>query len=99
MSATIYIYTDGSCLGNPGPGGCASVFIKDDKNIFNVVESHPNTTNNRMELLAVINSFKYIPPEAKQVIIYSDANYCVLGINDWLKNWLKNGWRNSKKLP
>lgn len=91
------VYTDGSCLGNPGPGGYACIFIKNNKVVFNVMESFPDTTNNRMELMGVINVFKYLPKEDEKVIIYCDSSYCIDGHTKWIKNWIKNGWKTTSK--
>ena len=90
------IYTDGSCLGNPGTGGYACVFVKDNENIFNIVESFSDTTNNRMELMAVITALQSINSKEKYKI-YCDSTYCIDGATKWIKGWLKNGWKTSDK--
>ena len=96
----IKIYTDGACSGNPGPGGYGLVILKDD-NIIQWRHSAfcDNTTNNREEMKAIIEAFRLadlgFPNE--DVFIYSDSAYCVNMINDWIWNWSKNGWKNSKK--
>ena len=92
------IYTDGACLGNPGPGGWGAViFDKDDKQ-RNISGSEKNTTNNRMELLAAIMSLKKIKTNS-EVVIFTDSTYVKNGITEWMKNWKKNGWKNSGKKP
>ena len=97
MINIIEIYTDGSCSGNPGPGGWAAVIlINDDEYIFSGFEKE--TTNNRMELLASINSLKRIKVDYK-VKLYTDSNYLKSGITLWIKNWKKNNWLNSQKKP
>tara|TARA_B100000475_G_C14821872_1_gene240959 strand:+ start:82 stop:573 length:492 start_codon:yes stop_codon:yes gene_type:complete len=97
MKNIIEIYTDGSCSGNPGPGGWAAVIlINDDEYIFSGFEKE--TTNNRMELLASINSLKKIKGDYK-VKLYTDSNYLKSGITLWIKNWKKNNWLNSQKKP
>ena len=93
------IYTDGSCSPNPGKGGCATVFVKDNKNVFNIVESYDNTTNNRMELMAIINAFDYFPKSGNPIIIYTDSTYCMDGITKYINNWIKNGWKTADKNP
>lgn len=93
------IYTDGSCIGNPGPGGYACVVIKNGKVAFSIVESVSNTTNNRMELMAVLTSLfvlrGYKPVD--KVKIYSDSSYCIDGSTKWIKSWVKNGWKTADK--
>ncbi len=91
----IEIYTDGSCLENPGNGGWAAI-INDDGNIEKISGSEKNTTNNRMELLATINALKQIQTN-KQIEIYTDSKYVKLGITEWINTWIKNNWQNSKK--
>ena len=93
----IKIYTDGSCLNNPGNGGWAAII-----NINNKVEkisgSVKDTTNNKMELMAPIKALQTI--EEKQPIeIYTDSQYVRLGITDWVHKWIKNNWLTSKKEP
>tara|TARA_B110001452_G_scaffold211245_1_gene181711 strand:+ start:153 stop:578 length:426 start_codon:yes stop_codon:yes gene_type:complete len=91
----IKIYTDGSCLKNPGNGGWAAI-INDDGDIKKVSGNAKNTTNNRMELMAPINALKEMDPN-KQIEIYTDSQYVKLGITKWIKTWLKNNWKTSKK--
>ncbi len=97
MKKHIEIYTDGACSGNPGPGGWAAVLLyKDNKKEISGFE--PNTTNNRMELLAVIKGLEALKVRAWDVTVYSDSAYVVNAINNsWLNNWQTNGWKNSKK--
>ena len=91
----IEIYTDGSCLENPGNGGWAAI-INNDGNIEKISGSEKNTTNNRMELLATINALKQIESN-KQIKIYTDSQYVKLGITEWINKWIKNNWQTSKK--
>lgn len=91
----IIIFTDGSCLTNPGNGGWAAI-IKQDEKIRRISGSEKNTTNNRMELLAPINALKQIKTESP-VEIYTDSQYVKLGITEWINNWVKNNWQTSKK--
>ncbi len=93
----IEIYTDGSCSGNPGPGGWASVILCDDKQyISSGYENH--TTNNRMEILAAINGLKQIKQLSK-IKLFTDSNYLKNGITIWINAWKKNNWINSQKKP
>ena len=91
----IEIYTDGSCLQNPGKGGWAAIINYKD-NIKKISGSEKNTTNNRMELLAPINALKQIDSN-KQIEIYTDSQYVKLGITEWINTWIKNKWQTSKK--
>ena len=91
----IKIYTDGSCLENPGNGGWAAI-INNDGNIEKISGSEKNTTNNRMELLATINALKQIESNI-QIKIYTDSQYVKLGITEWINTWIKNNWQTSKK--
>ena len=91
----IKIYTDGSCLKNPGNGGWAAI-INNEGDVKKISGSEKNTTNNRMELMAPINALKEINPNEK-IEIYTDSQYVKLGITKWINTWLKNNWKTSKK--
>ena len=91
----IKIYTDGSCLGNPGNGGWAAIII-DDKKKIQIKGSKKDTTNNQMELLATIKALKKIP-KGSNVQIFTDSKYVKSGITEWIHNWKKNGWKTANK--
>jgi len=92
----IEIFTDGSCLGNPGAGGwCAILRYKNNEKILKGGEK--DTTNNRMELLAVINSLKALK-EPCEIELYSDSTYVLKGLNEWLHNWIKKNFKNVKNV-
>jgi len=91
----IKIYTDGSCLENPGNGGWAAIIIDDEKKT-EIKGSKKNTTNNQMELLAPIEALKKIPKGSK-VQIFTDSKYVKYGITEWIHNWKKNGWKTANK--
>ena len=91
----IKIYTDGSCLNNPGDGGWAAIINYNGK-IIKIDGSEKNTTNNRMELMAPINALKKIDQNDK-IEIYTDSQYVKLGITEWIHKWTKNNWQTSKK--
>ena len=93
----IKIYTDGSCIGNPGPGGWA-VIILDNRNEKKISGKKNNTTNNQMELLAPIKALSNFNKK-KSFIIFTDSIYVKEGITKWIKNWKKNNWKTSKKKP
>ena len=91
----IKIYTDGSCLENPGNGGWAAIIIDDGKKT-EIKGSKKNTTNNQMELLAPIEALKKIP-KASKIEIFTDSKYVKSGITEWIHNWKKNGWKTANK--
>ena len=91
----IKIYTDGSCIGNPGKGGWASIILNDGKKT-EIKGSKKDTTNNQMELLAPIKALKKIPKGSK-VQIFTDSKYVKSGITEWINNWKKNGWKTASK--
>ena len=93
----IKIYTDGSCLGNPGNGGWAAIIIEDEKKTL-IKGSKKDTTNNQMELLAPIKALKKIP-KGSNVQIFTDSKYVKSGITEWIHNWKKNGWQTANKQP
>ena len=93
----IKIYTDGSCLGNPGDGGWAAIIIENEKKTH-IKGSKKDTTNNQMELLAPIKALEKIPQGSK-VQIYTDSKYVKSGITEWIHNWKKNGWKTANKQP
>ena len=91
----IKIYTDGSCIGNPGPGGWAAIIISGTRQ--NTISGRKkNTTNNQMELMAPIQALKLFYKKEK-IKIYTDSIYVKDGITKWIKNWEKNNWKTSKK--
>ena len=91
----IKIYTDGSCLKNPGDGGWAAIICKNGKN-KEISGNEKDTTNNRMELLAPINALKEMKSN-EQIEIYTDSQYVKLGITEWIEKWIINNWQTSKK--
>ena len=93
----IKIYTDGSCIGNPGNGGWGAIIIVDGKK-NKIRGNKKNTTNNQMELLAPIKALKKIPKGSK-VQIFTDSKYVKSGITEWIHNWKKNGWKTANKQP
>ncbi len=91
----IKVYTDGSCLENPGKGGWAAIIINESGRI-EIKGSKENTTNNQMELTAPIMALKKIPQGSK-VRIFTDSKYVKSGITEWIHNWKKNGWKTADK--
>ena len=91
----IKIYTDGSCMGNPGNGGWAAIIFMNNEKIA-ITGNKKNTTNNQMELMAAIEALKKIPTGQK-VQIYTDSKYVKLGITEWIEKWSQNNWKTSSK--
>ena len=89
------IYTDGSCLGNPGPGGWAAI-LHDDEDLLDrdqeLSGGEPDTTNNRMELSALVEAYQLLPEDTR-VRVYSDSQLCVKTVNEWAAGWERRGWR------
>ena len=91
----VYIFTDGSSLGNPGPGGwCAILRYNNHEKILK--GGKKQTTNNEMELTAVLEGLKALK-EPCEVFLYSDSKYVVDALKDWIHRWAKNRWKNAKK--
>lgn len=91
----IKIFTDGACLGNPGVGGwCAILRYKNKEKI--IKGSKKQTTNNEMELTAVLEALKKLK-EPCEIELYCDSKYVIDGISKWIENWVKNNWKNSSK--
>ena len=93
----ITIYTDGSCLNNPGDGGWAAI-INTNGDVKKISGSVKDTTNNKMELTAPIKALQEVKGN-QQIEIYTDSQYVKLGITDWVHKWIKNNWQTSKKVP
>ncbi len=86
------VFTDGSCHGNPGPGGWGAVHVADGKVIDQQHGHAKQTTNNQMELTALIAAYKMLPKDST-LSIYTDSNLCVQTINEWAKGWQARGWK------
>jgi ribonuclease HI len=86
------VFTDGSCEGNPGPGGWGVVWVEGDAVREERNGHDPSTTNNRMELSALIAAYEMLPTDA-EVTVYSDSQLCVKTVNEWAAGWEKRGWR------
>ena len=91
------IFTDGACSGNPGPGGWAAI-LRAGAHEKEISGGEIATTNNRMELLAVINGLKALKA-GSEVTIHTDSRYAMDGATQWLKRWKANGWKTSDKKP
>lgn len=97
MQKTVEIYTDGSCLGNPGPGGYG-IFMFYNDHEKQLSQGYTHTTNNRMEMLAAIVALESLN-RACVINLTTDSQYVKQGIESWLANWKKRGWKTAAKKP
>lgn len=97
MTNVVEIFTDGACRGNPGPGGWGALlrYGKVEKSFYG---GEPQTTNNRMELMAVIKALEALKKPCR-VELYSDSKYVLGGITEWMENWKKRNWKTANKKP
>lgn len=86
------VFTDGSCEGNPGPGGWGYVWVEGGHIRSEKYGSDPATTNNRMELTALIEAYRALPPDAS-IDVYSDSQLCVKTVTEWAAGWERRGWK------
>lgn len=97
-----HVFTDGACKGNPGAGGWGMIILteQEDRVIFAECDRENPTTNNRMELKAILAALNYAESHPNdEFIVYSDSAYAVNSCNSWMRNWAANGWLTSKKQP
>lgn len=97
----VTIYTDGACKGNPGPGGWGALLLYQGSNGVmekEIYGGEPETTNNRMELMAVIEALKLLKKPCR-VDLHMDSVYVKHGMEEWMDNWKRNGWRTAQKKP
>lgn len=105
MADPLYVgvaYTDGACKGNPGPGGWGYLFVEEGAVIASGKGGEPLTTNNQMELQAVIEALQYIEDQFRSdthLTIHTDSQYVILGITQWINGWKARGWRTAQKEP
>lgn len=97
MGQMVTIYTDGACRGNPGPGGWGAILecAGKEKELYG---GEADTTNNRMELTAVIKALESLSRPC-EITLFSDSKYVLQGITEWVHNWKKRGWRTANKKP
>ena len=100
-SYMLQVYTDGGCSGNPGPGGWAYIIVNSDSIIKESWGADKYTTNNRMELLAVISALEALsePDLSSKIEIYTDSQYVQKGMSQWIKDWKARGWKTAGKDP
>ena len=97
MSSKVVIYTDGACRGNPGPGGWGAVLGFQERR-KTLKGYDPETTNNRMELTAVIEALRALKRPC-EIEMNTDSKYVMQGIKEWMLNWKRNGWKTAAKKP
>jgi ribonuclease HI len=97
MTTTVEIYTDGACKGNPGPGGWGALLVS-GKHRRELRGGERETTNNRMELTAVIRALETLR-RASEVDLYTDSQYVKNGIESWIHGWKRNGWKTADRKP
>ena len=97
MTATIEIYTDGACRGNPGPGGWGVLLIAGDRR-KTMYGGERETTNNRMELTAAIEALNALNG-SRMVTLHTDSKYVMEGVNSWMDGWKQRGWKTADKKP
>lgn len=102
LGGMLIVYTDGGCSGNPGPGAWAYI-IADGNKVVKNVGAELQTTNNRMELVAVIRALEHICSKEvlsnREVEAFTDSLYVKKGITEWIVNWVRNGWKSAGKKP
>jgi len=95
------IFTDGSSLGNPGPGGWGAIVLLADSNVVELGGGEKDTTNNRMEMTAIIEALSFVknlaPRGPNGIILHTDSSYTINGITKWIHGWQKNGWMKKDK--
>ena len=94
---TVVIYTDGACSGNPGPGGWGSILMYNGHR-RELSGGEPATTNNRMEMMAVIEALEALKRSCK-IVIHTDSTYVMKGMTEWMDNWKRRGWKTADKKP
>jgi len=102
MKQRMKIFTDGGCTGNPGPGGWAALILVDEDDPVELSGGDPSTTNNRMELTAVIEALQHISLRYgvnTPVEIHTDSQYVQKGISQWMNGWIAKGWKTAAGKP
>jgi ribonuclease HI len=95
VRSSVHVYTDGACKGNPGPGGWGALLVADGRE-QEIYGGERDTTNNRMELTAVIRALESLDAPS-EVDLHTDSQYVKQGIETWIHNWKRNGWKTSDK--
>lgn len=93
----VRVFTDGACVGNPGPGGWACI-LKWGNHTRTIAGAEAKTTNNRMEMMAAIEGLRALSRPCR-VVVVTDSEYLRMGITDWIRRWRENGWRTKSRKP
>jgi len=96
INNTFYVYTDGACSKNPGPGGYGAIIYSPDHMVKELGGGESSTTNNRMEMMAIYQSLNSLSKENKSIRVYTDSMYFINGITKWIHGWKKNGWKTGE---
>lgn len=96
LNKTYYVFTDGACSKNPGPGGYGAILYSPEAKVFELGGGEPSTTNNRMEMSAILESLKALKAVSEEVRIYTDSMYFINGITKWIFGWKKRGWKTAE---
>lgn len=91
----VLLFTDGACSGNPGPGGYGGILSTPGEQTIEFGDADPSTTNNRMEMQAIIEGLEKAPVSADELVILTDSNYTIQGITQWIFGWKKKGWKTA----
>lgn len=95
----IVIHTDGACSGNPGPGGWGAIVVLPEGTVQELGDAEPGTTNNKMELQAVIAALRFVKKRPEKIMVFTDSTYVIRGITQWIWGWMKRGWKNAEGEP
>lgn len=96
LSNSILIYCDGACSGNPGPGGWGAIVATPDGHVRELGGGQPKTTNNQMEMTAILEALRSIHDVPGEVVIYTDSTYVIRGITQWVFGWMRRGWKTAE---
>ena len=96
LKEKIVVFTDGACSGNPGPGGWASIIAYPEGKIHELGGQGEQTTNNKMEIMGVLQALRALQNDKRTVVIYTDSTYVIRGATQWLYGWKRKGWINSE---
>lgn len=96
---SVVMFTDGACSGNPGPGGWAAIVVFPEGHVVELGGGDPSTTNNQMEMLAVIKGLESAKAANQSVVIYTDSTYVIRGITQWVWGWRQRGWLTAEGQP
>jgi ribonuclease HI len=93
---TVIVYTDGACSGNPGKGGYGAIVAQPNGRVKELGAGHFKTTNNKMEMLAVIKALEYLQGQEEEIAVFTDSTYVIRGITQWIWGWKKKGWKTAE---